>query len=83
LRQGLADFRLVDFALGILERAGSRFIRQLAESEDAGFEGAGAVEAPLVFGDGLGEFLLERDRRYRVLKLPSPLNFPPFGAARS
>jgi hypothetical protein len=25
----------------------------------AGFEGAGAVEAPFVFGDGLGEILLE------------------------
>jgi hypothetical protein len=52
LRQGLADFRLVDFA-GVLERAGVRFIRQLAESEDAGFEGAGAIKAPAVLSDRL------------------------------
>src|SRR5580693_8581738 len=58
MRQRLADFRLVDFALVILE-CGFRFIRQLAEREDAGFDGAGAVEAPFVFSDGLGESLLE------------------------
>jgi len=32
----------------------------LAESEDAGFDGAGAFQAPMVFGDGLGEFDLQR-----------------------
>jgi hypothetical protein len=32
---------------------------RLAESEDAGFDGAGAVEAPVVCGDGLGELPLE------------------------
>jgi hypothetical protein len=63
LRQGSADFRLVDFAPIDLELAGLRFIRHLAESEDAGFDGAGAIEAPLVFGDGLGELLLENAER--------------------
>jgi hypothetical protein len=32
----------------------------LPESEDAGFEGTRAFEAPVVFGDGLSEFDLER-----------------------
>jgi len=36
----------------------------MAESEDAGFEGTGAFQAPMVFGDGLREFELER--AYRV-----------------
>jgi len=35
-----------------------RFPR-LAESEDAGLDGAGAVEAPFVFSDGLGDLPLE------------------------
>jgi hypothetical protein len=58
LRQGLADFGLVDVALVILE-CGFRFIRQLAEREDAGFDGVGAVEAPVAFGNGLGELLFK------------------------
>jgi hypothetical protein len=32
----------------------------LAESEDAGFAGAGAFETPVIFGYGLGEFDLQR-----------------------
>jgi hypothetical protein len=42
-----------------LKRVGSGTVLQLAESEDGGFDGAGAMEAPFVFGDGLGEILLE------------------------
>ena len=39
--------------------SGTTAFPRLAEREDAGFDGAGAVEAPVVFGDGLGELLLE------------------------
>jgi len=35
-------------------------LAEVAKSEDAGFEGAGAFEAPAVLGDGLGEIELER-----------------------
>ena len=52
LRDGLVELTLAD-GLG-------KILRHLADSEDAGFEGAGAFEAPLVFGDGLGEFDLQR-----------------------
>jgi hypothetical protein len=31
----------------------------LADREDAGFDGAGAVQSPVVGGDGLGELLIE------------------------
>ena len=34
--------------------------RGLAESEDAGFDGAGAFETPVIFGEGLGEIDLQR-----------------------
>jgi hypothetical protein len=30
-------------------------LTEYASSENAGFDGAGALEAPVVFGDGLGE----------------------------
>ena len=33
---------------------------EMAKSEDAGFEGAGALEAPMVFGVGLSEIDLQR-----------------------
>ena len=33
---------------------------ELAESEDAGLDGAGALEPSMVFGDGLGEIEFER-----------------------
>jgi hypothetical protein len=39
--------------------SGFERLRRVADSEDAGFYGACAVEAPFVGGDGLGEFLLE------------------------
>jgi hypothetical protein len=34
-------------------------LAELAEGEDAGFDGAGALEAPVVFGDGLRQFGFE------------------------
>jgi hypothetical protein len=34
-------------------------LHRLAESEDAGFDGAGTVEAPVALGDGLGELPLQ------------------------
>ena len=35
-------------------------LTEYASSEDASFDGTGAFEAPVVFGDGLGEIELQR-----------------------
>ncbi len=55
--------RFVDGKLGGVVPVGrgeGAELAEVAESENAGLEGAGALEAPVVFGDGLGEFELER-----------------------
>jgi hypothetical protein len=39
--------------------AGVAKLTEYAGSEDASFDGAGALEAPVVFGDGLGKFEFE------------------------
>ena len=46
LGEGGVDFRVGGIGIGVLLKA---------EGEDRIFEGAGAIEAPVVLGDGLGE----------------------------
>jgi len=54
---GLGE-RFIDGKLGRIVSGGPGQLAEfplLAESEDGGFDGAGAFEAPAIFGDGLGE----------------------------
>jgi hypothetical protein len=58
--------RFVDGKLGGVVTIGcgeGAEVAEVAESEDTGFNGAGAFEAPAVFGDRLGEIELQRAYR--------------------